>query len=212
MRHPGLCAHTSAEDESDAGAVGAHLCPPAGHQSERRQSPARRARRGTNTQGLSVWFTRDGGFYRSLPPPVAPFTKIHPVRFNMKRALLSLVLVAAVFSSFACERRGTGGTNGGGDTGAIKVGIYGDLSGQTSSFGQSTKNGALMAIDEINARAASTVARSSTSSRTTRASPRRPRPSSPSSSTRTRCTPSSARSLRPTASPPRPSRRRRRCR
>ena len=70
----------------------------------------------------------------------------------MKRALLSLVLVAAVFSSFACERRGTGGTNDGGDTGAIKVGIYGDLSGQTSSFGQSTKNGALMAIDEINAR------------------------------------------------------------
>lgn len=70
----------------------------------------------------------------------------------MKRALLSLVLVAAVFSSFACERRGPNGTTGGDDTGAIKVGIYGDLSGQTSSFGQSTKNGALMAIDEINAR------------------------------------------------------------
>jgi hypothetical protein len=34
MRHPGLCAHTSAEDESDAGAVWAHLCPPAGHQSD----------------------------------------------------------------------------------------------------------------------------------------------------------------------------------
>ncbi|HYE13769.1 MAG TPA: ABC transporter substrate-binding protein, partial [Pyrinomonadaceae bacterium] len=32
-----------------------------------------------------------------------------------------------------------------------KVGIYGDLSGQTSSFGQSTKNGAVMAIEEINA-------------------------------------------------------------
>jgi branched-chain amino acid transport system substrate-binding protein len=60
-------------------------------------------------------------------------------------------LVALLVAAFACERRdgGPGGTADSG--GAIKVGIYGDLSGQTSSFGQSTKNGALMAIDEINA-------------------------------------------------------------
>ena len=67
----------------------------------------------------------------------------------MKRTFLVLVLVTAAFMSFACERRGNGTSSS--DSGPIKVGIYGDLSGQTSSFGQSTKNGALMAIDEINA-------------------------------------------------------------
>ena len=68
----------------------------------------------------------------------------------MKRTLITLVTLALLLSTLACERRGGGG-GGGDDTGPIKVGIYGDLSGQTSSFGQSTKNGAVMAIDEINA-------------------------------------------------------------
>jgi branched-chain amino acid transport system substrate-binding protein len=47
-----------------------------------------------------------------------------------------------------CARRGTNCTDPGGP---IKVGVYGDLTGQTSSFGQSTKNGSQMAADEINA-------------------------------------------------------------
>lgn len=34
----------------------------------------------------------------------------------------------------------------------IKIGVYTDLTGQTSSFGQSTRNGIQMAADEINAR------------------------------------------------------------
>ncbi|HEX8119227.1 MAG TPA: ABC transporter substrate-binding protein, partial [Pyrinomonadaceae bacterium] len=70
----------------------------------------------------------------------------------MKRTLITLGLATLLLAaSFACERRGgDGGTTDSG-SGPIKVGIYGDLSGQTSSFGQSTKNGALMAIDEINA-------------------------------------------------------------
>ncbi len=68
----------------------------------------------------------------------------------MKRTLMTLGLATLLLAAFACERRGDGtGTADSG--GPIKVGIYGDLSGQTSSFGQSTKNGALMAIDEINA-------------------------------------------------------------
>ncbi|HEV3469517.1 MAG TPA: ABC transporter substrate-binding protein [Pyrinomonadaceae bacterium] len=67
----------------------------------------------------------------------------------MKRTIITLVSLALVVASSACERRGGGG--GAGDGGPIKVGIYGDLSGQTSSFGQSTKNGALMAIEELNA-------------------------------------------------------------
>jgi len=66
----------------------------------------------------------------------------------MKRILMTLGLASLLLAAFACERRTDGPTADAG--GVIKVGIYGDLSGQTSSFGQSTKNGVLMAIDEIN--------------------------------------------------------------
>ena len=68
----------------------------------------------------------------------------------MKRTLFALLLITTLLTALACERRGNGnGTNGSG-TGPIVVGYYGDLSGRTSSFGQSTKNGAEMAADEIN--------------------------------------------------------------
>ncbi|MBC7932675.1 MAG: ABC transporter substrate-binding protein, partial [Rubrivivax sp.] len=67
----------------------------------------------------------------------------------MKRLFLTFCLIATLLTTLtSCERKG--GEIGSGNTGPIKVGIYGDLSGQTSSFGQSTKNGATMAIDEIN--------------------------------------------------------------
>jgi branched-chain amino acid transport system substrate-binding protein len=66
----------------------------------------------------------------------------------MKRTLLSLGLIGSLFLAFACERRG--GAGNGTDTGPIKVGYYGDLSGRTSNFGQSTKKGVEMAADEIN--------------------------------------------------------------
>lgn len=65
----------------------------------------------------------------------------------MKRILLALGLIATLISGFACERRGGGG---GSDSGPIKVGVYADLTGQTSSFGTSTRNGIQMAADEIN--------------------------------------------------------------
>jgi branched-chain amino acid transport system substrate-binding protein len=67
----------------------------------------------------------------------------------MKRTFITFGLIFGLLANAACERR-SGETAGGSTTGPIKVGIYGDLSGQTSSFGQSTKNGILMAIDEIN--------------------------------------------------------------
>jgi len=66
----------------------------------------------------------------------------------MKRTLISLGLIATLFFAFACERRG--GPGAGGDSGQIVVGYYGDLTGRTSNFGQSTKNGVEMAVDEIN--------------------------------------------------------------
>jgi len=66
----------------------------------------------------------------------------------MKRILLSLFAITTLFFAIACERRG--GPGAGGSTGPIVVGYYGDLSGRTSNFGQSTKNGVEMAADEIN--------------------------------------------------------------
>jgi branched-chain amino acid transport system substrate-binding protein len=66
----------------------------------------------------------------------------------MKRLLLSLGLIASLLFAFACERKG--GSGAGGNSGTIVVGYYGDLSGRTSNFGQSTKNGVEMAADEIN--------------------------------------------------------------
>ncbi|HYG09821.1 MAG TPA: ABC transporter substrate-binding protein, partial [Pyrinomonadaceae bacterium] len=58
-------------------------------------------------------------------------------------------LTAMLLANSACVRK-DGGPTASNDTGPIKVGVYGDLSGQTSSFGQSTKNGVQMAADEIN--------------------------------------------------------------
>lgn len=62
-----------------------------------------------------------------------------------------LVLASLLMSFTACVDKGanSGPTNAGGDT--IRVGVYGDLTGATSSFGQSTKNGIQLAFDEINA-------------------------------------------------------------
>jgi branched-chain amino acid transport system substrate-binding protein len=66
----------------------------------------------------------------------------------MKRILFTLGLMIVLLTAFACERRGEQG--GSSESGPIKVGVYADLSGQTSSFGQSTVNGIKMAADEIN--------------------------------------------------------------
>ncbi|HEY0544438.1 MAG TPA: ABC transporter substrate-binding protein [Pyrinomonadaceae bacterium] len=68
----------------------------------------------------------------------------------MRRTLLTFGLIAALLASYACVRKDGSGT-GGSESGPIIVGLYGDLSGQTSSFGQSTRNGAQMAVEEINA-------------------------------------------------------------
>jgi branched-chain amino acid transport system substrate-binding protein len=43
-----------------------------------------------------------------------------------------------------------GNTSGGADHSLIKIGYYGDLSGPTFNFGESAKNGVLMAVEEIN--------------------------------------------------------------
>jgi len=66
----------------------------------------------------------------------------------MRKTHIAFALIALFLVVVACERRGAGPGNN--TTGAILIGFYGDLSGRTSNFGQSTKNGVLMITDEIN--------------------------------------------------------------
>ncbi len=66
----------------------------------------------------------------------------------MTRIFLAILLVTSIFSSFACVQKGGPAAADTGDT--IRVGVYVDLTGQTSSFGQSTKNGIELAVEEIN--------------------------------------------------------------
>lgn len=72
----------------------------------------------------------------------------------MTRIFLTIGLLTSILFSVACVQKGNEGsgtaTTGDG-TGDIKVGVYVDLTGQTSSYGQSTKNGIQLAVDEINA-------------------------------------------------------------
>jgi branched-chain amino acid transport system substrate-binding protein len=70
----------------------------------------------------------------------------------MTRIFLAVLLITTFLFSFACvDKSANSGasTANSGDT--IKVGVYGDTTGTTSSFGQSTKNGIQLAFEEINA-------------------------------------------------------------
>lgn len=71
----------------------------------------------------------------------------------MKNFFLAFSLIFSILLSSACvDKSANSGTATTGDgTGDIKVGVDGDLTGQTSSFGQSTINGIRLAVDEINA-------------------------------------------------------------
>ena len=92
--------------------------------------------------------------YATKSPVTEPFRRrsttetIFVCEETMKRLLLSLLLIASLLFAFACERKG--GPGAGGQTGPIIIGYYGDLTGRTSNFGQSTKAGVEMAADEIN--------------------------------------------------------------
>lgn len=67
----------------------------------------------------------------------------------MKNFLSGLLLLSIFLTSAGClKNKRTASTSNNGNT--IKIGIYGDLTGQTSSFGQSTKNGVDLATAEIN--------------------------------------------------------------
>jgi branched-chain amino acid transport system substrate-binding protein len=65
--------------------------------------------------------------------------------FILSTAMLSLVLIGCP------PKTETGGSSAGGATGEIVIGEYGSLTGGQATFGQSTHNGIIMAVDEINA-------------------------------------------------------------
>ncbi len=66
------------------------------------------------------------------------------------RSKLDRIVVALAVPLFVVALVATGGC-GGSKGGTIKVGVYGSLTGTTATFGQSTENGARLAIEEINA-------------------------------------------------------------
>jgi branched-chain amino acid transport system substrate-binding protein len=77
----------------------------------------------------------------------------------MNKKSLIVFLAIASLALFGCPPKGEqggggGGTAGGGAAGGggeILVGEYGSLTGPQATFGQSTHNGIMMAVDEINA-------------------------------------------------------------
>ena len=71
-----------------------------------------------------------------------------PRRSAALPAVSSLILFLILALVPACNRQPTGA--GAPDHSLIKIGYYGDLSGPTFNFGESAKNGVLMAAEEIN--------------------------------------------------------------
>lgn len=63
------------------------------------------------------------------------------------RARLILIGALALAAAGACERRPGGAAT---TTGDIVIGMYGSLTGDGASFGQSSRDGTQMAVDEIN--------------------------------------------------------------
>lgn len=69
--------------------------------------------------------------------------------YGICRGLAGFVLVGALATTIACERKpGTGGVET--TTGDIVVGMYGSLTGDGASFGQSSREGTELAVDETN--------------------------------------------------------------
>lgn len=64
----------------------------------------------------------------------------------MKKATLLLLGIAAVLAGAGCKKAGSAANSN-----EIPIGEYASLTGGTASFGQSSHNGTIMAIEEINA-------------------------------------------------------------
>jgi branched-chain amino acid transport system substrate-binding protein len=78
--------------------------------------------------------------------PIKKAKRVRPRRISQV-VLLSMICVVLQAFFVSCVRQQTGNTP---DRSTIKIGYFGDLTGPTFNFGQSAKNGALMAAEEIN--------------------------------------------------------------
>src|SRR4029077_20114981 len=74
-----------------------------------------------------------------------PHGRIRPMKLHRISALAAVLVLAA---SAACERKSASTTET--TTGDILVGLYGSLTGDGASFGISSREGAELAVDEIN--------------------------------------------------------------
>ena len=77
-----------------------------------------------------------------MSPPQHLTTKL-----GTSRALSLVILLALLLPLWSCSSQPQ---EGAADKGTIKIGYFGDLSGPTFNFGQSAKNGVLLAAAEIN--------------------------------------------------------------
>jgi branched-chain amino acid transport system substrate-binding protein len=68
---------------------------------------------------------------------------------SMKRFLIFTFVGGLLLAGAACERRSTSGS--GDASGDILVGFYGSLTGDGASFGQSSREGSELAVEEVNA-------------------------------------------------------------
>jgi branched-chain amino acid transport system substrate-binding protein len=71
-----------------------------------------------------------------------------PISTRHRRALIALQLLALLAVYIGCHQPNASESSK--DHTTIKIGFFGDLSGPTFNFGESAKNGILMAADEIN--------------------------------------------------------------
>lgn len=68
----------------------------------------------------------------------------------MRKLLLGIGVAATVFALAGCPGSGGGGGGAQSGSGPIAVGYYGDMTGNTATFGTSTKDGIDLAVEEIN--------------------------------------------------------------
>jgi branched-chain amino acid transport system substrate-binding protein len=68
----------------------------------------------------------------------------------MRKLLLGIGVAASVFALAGCPNGGGSGGGSSAGTGPIAVGYYGDMTGNTATFGTSTKDGIDLALEEVN--------------------------------------------------------------
>lgn len=93
---------------------------------------------------------------------------------GMKLVCMVLTLAMLLGLLAGCGGKGGDDSNGGGSDQTLLLGLIGPMTGDYAHYGTSTRDGAQVAVEEINAAAASTDGSSSCRPRTLRAIPTPP--------------------------------------